>query len=441
MKLSHYHVESPPLRDPTTALNCRAVFATRTATPIVLDEKSWQLVKNNRCEELPAQILNDLHRMELLIDEDQDELGIVVRRNMAAIRSDDTFYTVIQTTDACQLGCGYCGQKHGRTQLSDDDQSRIVQRAANALATGTYKAMGVCWFGGEPLLGMPSIRKLSPLLQKLAAQANCRYQAKVITNGILLKQDVVEELLRLGVHEIEITLDGDREYHDKRRHNKAGAPSFDVIWRNFIRIAADADITCKLSIRCNVDRRNLQGVVPLVRRIADAGLASRVNFYTASVYEWGGRSTSADALHPDEYATAEKEWLTELYNLGFPVNWLPQKRPIVCLAVMPNAKLIDAHGRLFNCTETSYVPEYGTPNIYQLGSLGANENSQKGNALSVFNDDVLARRFPCGDCRMLPVCGGACPKRWHEGTEPCPSTKRNIDWRLTAYFATTHLNS
>ncbi|KFI62040.1 Radical SAM domain-containing protein [Bifidobacterium cuniculi] len=34
------------------------------------------------------------------------------------------------------------------------------------------------------------------------------------------------------------------------------------------------------------------------------------------------------------------------------------------------------------------------------------------------------------DCPMLPVCGGSCPKRWHEGVGNCPAYARQLQLRL-----------
>jgi uncharacterized protein len=42
---------------------------------------------------------------------------------------------------------------------------------------------------------------------------------------------------------------------------------------------------------------------------------------------------------------------------------------------------------------------------------------------------------------MLPVCGGACPKQWHEGRAPCPSAKKNLGERLMLALALSQLSA
>ena len=56
-----------------------------------------------------------------------------------------------------------------------------------------------------------------------------------------------------------------------------------------------------------------------------------------------------------------------------------------------------------------------------------------------FNAEVRQGKYPCSTCRMLPVCGGSCPKQWREGIEPCPSAKQNIEQRLLLSYAVSRI--
>jgi uncharacterized protein len=38
-------------------------------------------------------------------------------------------------------------------------------------------------------------------------------------------------------------------------------------------------------------------------------------------------------------------------------------------------------------------------------------------------DEVEAGASWCRKCVFFPVCGGSCPKQWHEGRPACPSFK------------------
>src|SRR5690606_25403172 len=160
--------------------------------------------------------------------------------------------------------------------------------------------------------------------------------------------------------------------------------------------------------------------------------AGRVQFYASPVYAWGN-DADRTALSQDEFARMELEWLALPLRLGFQVGLVPQRRPIVCLSVPRQGEAVDAYVVALNCTEVPYVPSYGQPNQYQMEvpvnivRFHPRPAEAPAARLRDFNQQLLAGQHrQCARCRMLPVCGGQCPKSWHEGHEPCPSAKRNM---------------
>jgi uncharacterized protein len=439
MKLSFYHVATRALVDETTASSIRVLFSTRTGQACVVDDASWRLVETHRADQLSTNALSLLSDMKILIDdqeEQQDELQQVIAENDAAAGSGDDYYLVIQPTALCQLGCDYCGQHHTPNSMGEADRAALVERSEREVRAGHFKTFSVCWFGGEPLLAMPVIRDLSRRLLAVAAAAGCPYQAKIVTNGLSLNAAVARELIEdLGVTEIEITLDGDAEAHDVRRSKKvSGAPTFRRIFANLCQLVELAPPHVDINLRCNVDHRNAESSFLLAERLADAGLQTRVSFYLASVYSWGNDAHKL-SLSREDFADLELRFLTRLGQLGFKLHLLPRRKRVVCLAVTPSGKVVDAFGQVYNCTEVSYVPAYGVPNTYAEGAIAAPAHSDKAAALRRFNEDILAGRLPCHTCRMLPVCGGSCPKKWLEGHVPCPSNKINIEGKLLLTLA------
>jgi uncharacterized protein len=141
------------------------------------------------------------------------------------------------------------------------------------------------------------------------------------------------------------------------------------------------------------------------------------------------------------FADWEIRWFVEMAELGFGLALLPKRRPIVCFAVLPTAELVDANGELFNCTEVSYVPKYGRPNEYAIGTVAGGEQPGRRQRLALFNERVGRGGYDCSECRMLPVCGGCCPKLWEEGITPCPTPKFNIETRLLLRYALARVDA
>jgi uncharacterized protein len=130
-----------------------------------------------------------------------------------------------------------------------------------------------------------------------------------------------------------------------------------------------------------------------------------------------------------EFAELEIEWIIEMYKNGFQPFLYPGRVKSVCMAVSPTSEMYDAYGNVFNCTEVSYVPVYENTN-YVLGNLKKDEKINTERMHTNWNDQILNNEFQCHSCKMLPVCGGGCPKQWHEGRAACPSPKYNIKERL-----------
>jgi uncharacterized protein len=434
LRMSGYHVSSQTFFDEDDGVVKRMVFSTRTATAVVISEQCWVRVCMGSLEELPAPMVTELRKIELLVPADEDELTTVLARQRAASSADDRLAVVVQPTAACQLACGYCGQEHSRTHLSEAHQDLFIDSTRRKLDARPYRTLGVAWFGAEPLAGLHVMRRMSPRLRTLAAEFGCAYASSITTNGLSLTDDIATELIHThAVGAVTISIDGLRDAHNARRPTKSGGPSFDRILANLVRLCRRTDLDIAIDVRANIDRRNVDQVTPLLRLLASANVQDRIHFYAVPVHSWGNDAHER-SLSPEEFADEEIGWFIEMARLGFRVAMVPALTPVVCIAVRPDSEVIDATGEVYNCTEVSYVPAYGKPNRFGVGHVETARDAAR-RAFSDFHDLVAAGAYDCSTCRMLPVCGGACPKQWLEGRAPCPSAKRNIEDRLLLAYA------
>lgn len=441
LRLSTYHVATRAFLDEDDGIVKRLIFSTRTATVVVFPEQYWIAARSGNLAALPERMAAELCDLELLVPDDADELATVLARQRAASVEDDRLALVIQPTAACQLACRYCGQEHSRTHLSEAHQDLFLASTRRSLAAGTYRTLGIAWFGAEPLAGLRVMRRMSPRLRALAAEFGCDYASSITTNGLSLTDAVATELVKdHAVRAVTISLDGLRDTHDARRPTKAGGRSFDRIFANVVRLCGRTDLDIDIDIRANVDRRNADQVVPLLQRLAASGLQKRIRFYVAPVHSWGNDAHEL-SLSPEEFAEKEIAWFAEMARLGFRVSVVPELTPVVCIAVKPDSEVVDATGSLYNCTEVSYVPAYGTPNRFATGHVETGRDPAARQVLGGFHDRIAAGAYGCARCRMLPVCGGACPKQWLEGRAPCPSAKYNIEDRLLLAYALSRIGA
>jgi uncharacterized protein len=434
--LSHFHVVSPRFVDERDGAARRVVFATRSGEVRVLDDGLWQLIATGRIAELDETLVTELARIELLIRPGEDELASVMVRNNVAINSNAVLSLVVCPSASCQLGCPYCGQEHSRRWLSEFHQTAFLGMVERKLRGGSYKVLELCWFGAEPLLGIRVIRSFTPRIREIAEKYGCRYKSRIITNGLALTPTVATELVEQhSVAGIDVTLDGSEEAHDGRRSTKTGRGTFARIFRNLVSLASRDDLDVEIKLRTNVDASNWQSVSPLIRMLAEAGVQRRIGYYFAPVHSWGNQADKA-SLPRKEFAAREIEWFAEMMLQGYNVGLIPPRKPIVCLAVQHDGLVVDAAGALFNCTEVPYVPAYDD-GTYRIGNVIDGETSASRRTLGDFNKRVTDGEYPCSTCRMLPVCGGACPKGWLEGWQPCPSALDNMPERLLLAYASS----
>ncbi len=446
-KLSQY-VVSTPIYDERDGYEKHIVYGTRNGVVRIMDPHIWNSVNEGLLQGIPRSIIDDLISTRILVPKNENELLSILNENQAEILDSDDLYMVIQPTALCQLGCGYCGQKHTAKNLSQKHQDLLVEELQKRLSARKWKSVLISWFGAEALLALDDMRLLTKRFKELAQQFGCSYSGRLTSNGVLVTKEVARELYdELDITEVHITLDGTKEYHDKSRPTKGGQGSFDKIFNNIITICESQDIKLKIIIRCNVSWENMDGVIPLMRLLAEHNLQKRLgSFYWTLVYSWGN---DADKTSPTqaEFGEREMEWYVEMYKLGFNVNVLPKRKKVTCFAVDPKAILIDATGTLFDCSEVSQVPAYekipgiSQSNKYAIGHLEHGEipGKRKQNVFGDFYSLVEKGQVPCNTCRMLPVCGGACPKKWLEGYIPCPVTKFNIEQKLLLHYAISRM--
>jgi len=413
------------------------LFSTRSSVIKVLDKETFSYLVDKKFSFLDKDIFEVLKKDNIVVDENENELQTILEENKSFIKNSKELYLVIQPTAFCPLGCHYCGQLHSPKGMSDETQQQTVQRAIKKLSEKSYNALRICWFGAEPLSGLNVVRKLSYELQSVAKSFNVNYSAKIVTNGWRLTLPIAEDLVNNHkINHIEITLDGIAEFHDSRRHTKTGQQTFDVIYDNLLNVCRTDDLKVRISIRCNVDERNKEGISPLIKKLAEDNLQKRISLYFAQIHSWGNDAHTL-AADKRKFSTWEMEWFIEMESYGFKVNYLHPRKKQVCMALNPMSELIDPHGGIFGCTEVSLVPSYedNGVNLHQLGSVSEVSQDLKTSNFSNFYEEDEIKKFSCHKCEILPICGGSCPKEWKEGRIPCPPIKFNSKERLLLYYA------
>ncbi|MBE8724571.1 radical SAM/SPASM domain-containing protein [Flavobacterium hungaricum] len=434
MKFSKYHLSTDELSE-VDMPNKRIIFSTRTATSILIEENIYQFAINNEFDKVDNEIYKTLVEKEFIVNTEEDEYQYIMSKN-AEVRDTVNFLAMtIQPSANCQLGCHYCGQTHTKDYAKEDVIDKYLERIEFLLnGKDIYNGLAITWYGGEPLTGYSSIKKASKRMIALCKEKGFTYISDMITNGLSLKPKLFEELVKeCGITDYQITIDGTAESHDTRRITKAGDPTFDIIMKNIADVTQTAtykDYGCNISIRVNIDKTNYQYVEPLIDYIKEMNLQDKVSMYFATIVDFGGNDAGKESLTKDFFAQKEIEWLFRCYEHNIRVNILPKRSYSVCMVEQKDSEVWDAFGNIYACWEFPYSETYGKGDSL-IGNLFESKETYNMNAtLRDWSTVVDSGTTWCKSCLHLPVCGGGCPKSWHEGTPACPPFKSNFKDKL-----------
>src|SRR3970040_242706 len=129
----------------------------------------------------------------------------------------------VLTTLQCNFACDYCFQgDHGdynkfAEKMSLETAREVVAWIEERMDTLRPQKFVLTLFGGEPLLNLPVAYYLAERCHELCTERAVQPGVSLITNGLLLTPEVVDRLVPCGLYGVKITLDGDREAHNRMR--------------------------------------------------------------------------------------------------------------------------------------------------------------------------------------------------------------------------------
>ncbi len=181
---------------------------------------------------IPADILNNLIEEEFLVYQDLDELKYYQYLLNKAIYASDTLSSVILTTYDCNLACIYCYERQENVikpiYMSIETAKDVAEYIERRAKTIRPKRLSIALYGGEPLLNIDAGITILERLKKYCSENNVKIGNGLITNGTLITREIIERLQEYNLASIQVSIDGTKEIHDKRRPFRDGRGSFDL---------------------------------------------------------------------------------------------------------------------------------------------------------------------------------------------------------------------
>jgi uncharacterized protein len=355
----------------------------------------------------------------------------------------DVLDLILLASEDCNFRCSYCYEEFKRgtmlPSVREGIKKLIEKRAPN------LRHLTIGWFGGEPLYGFKAIEDLGPFFAEITSRYSIQFVSHMTTNAYLLTPDVAEKLLAWKVFFYQVTLDGMRAQHDKKRPARDGSGTFDTIISN-LRALKQREEKFRVRLRVNYDYENYPHLEELLSLLEDT-FEHDPRFIVAfhAVGKWGGANDENLTVCPLDEGKAMRERLRHLAiskGLGTPgtLRDMNGAGKNVCYAARPYNFTIAADGKVMKCTVALDKHDYNiVGQVTPDGEFNLNvENLARWVEPSFESDPV------CQKCVLLSTCQGiACPlARIQTNTRPCASTpKTRLRNELLLVLKTADFNS
>ena len=300
---------------------------------------------------------------------------------------------ILYLTLNCNLGCPYCfcGRKF------DQDMSEETLCKSMEFFNGicTEQNPNITFFGGEPLLKMDLIKYAVHLNE---TKYDGKFGFSITTNGTLLTRETAD-FLRDNQVGVLLSLDGDRESHDRNRFYKAsGRGSWDDIIRN---VKNNMDRPCGL--RLTFTPENVGALYHNISLLYEMGFEN-IAFYPACGPEW--TEELIDQFEEQFIAIAKlyESCYEEKKNIN--IHWIDKsirshildgggrcKPGIAQFSVTPS-------GEFYPCNRTNFADP-----VLQIGTL---ETGLDYEMLEKLDEELNAVDPDCQQCALKNRCN-ACP--------------------------------
>lgn len=333
----------------------------------------------------------------------------------------------IMPTEQCNFRCKYCYESFQHGKMSKELQDSIIKFVAHNITK--YSSVDLSWYGGEPLLAKDVIEYISEHVLEICRKTKRYLTTSITTNAYYLDLDTFKMLQRYNLVNVQVTLDGIKETHDKQRVLANDDPTYDVILKNLLDIKNHTKSAVqRIIIRTNVSKDIYEIFDKYIDFYSDTfGDDERFTFLIRPVGDWGGDAVgqmSEKLMNQDTFRAIYDKLIKhpKKLNMSFIEGYL-QTGGSVCYAARRNYFLFRANGDINKCTCVLDAEENQIGKILPSGKVELDE-------AKLARWVAVNKMQKCNNCSFYGSCFASnCPMRAKATNAPhmCGYEKQYLD--------------
>lgn len=333
-----------------------------------------------------------------IVDAAIDETEKLRKKVEAIAYNRERFMLIINPTMNCNFKCWYCYESHIKnSRINDKTFDKIKKFITHTLYENeVLKHFHLSFFGGEPLLYYKKlVQPLMDFTKEQTEKKNVVLETSFTTNGYLINEEMLEHFKGYKEHLFfQITLDGNKEEHDKVRYVSKNKGSYQEIIHNIKKLVRSEIV---VHTRFNITQSNISSI---------KGIAE--DFYEVE-----------DKYHPFLDFSFHKVWQekadleTEIrgavdffrkkgFTATFNVDANLVENP--CYADKEGSAVINYDGNLFKCTARDFTKNNSEGVMDEQGI-------PKWNKKNVRRRNIKFKNKPCLSCAIQPICNEGCSQQ------------------------------
>lgn len=319
---------------------------------------------------------------------------------------------VLIPTYGCNLKCEYCyeGNITNTNQYSKLNIETVINAILKIKNGFNYESVTFVMLGGEPILGR-NLKWFEKFFNKFK-NFNVPYEIICISNGVNVYNNI-QIIKKIGVNNIQITLDGMEQRQNNRRPTKD--PRINVFKSIVKSIQILLEENINVNVRINVDESNISELSKMHSFFQKMKWWKNKNF-SAYIYPISFNGNDINAVYSSENKMLQlvtKELLKvkecyfylDFHGLDFAEDMLRKNifyPSLTFCEAATNQYVFNDSGKIFTCWWGTSIDEFILSDNNNIFSNEFNENIKK------WHNRKINKIKECISCKYKFICGGGC---------------------------------